>query len=118
MREYDALYQTLKHKQNVTAADKEKLETLFRQINSAKNIKSALFQDIAKHTIFFILLIPTLIFGGRRAKLSKDGSLYASGIIFFAFILSGAVIIGAIAGSLFFFACHSARQLVKPNSPD
>ncbi len=118
MREYDALYQSLKHKQNVSAEEKEKLEVLFKQINSAKNIKSALIQDITKHIVFFILLIPTLIFGGRHARLNKDGSLYASGIIFFTFILSGAVIIGAIAGSLFFFACHSARQQAKTSSPD
>jgi len=118
MQEYETLYQELKHKQNVSVADKQRLEQLFKKINSVENIKSAITQDIAKHTIFFILLIPTLIFGGRRAQLNKDASLYASGIIFFTFILSGAVIIGAIAGSLFFFACHSARQLPKINPPD
>lgn len=118
MQEYEILYQELKHKQDVTTADKERLEQLFKKINSVENIKSAITQDFAKHTIFFILLIPTLIFGGRHARLNKDCSLYASGIIFFAFILSGAVIIGAIAGSLFFFACHSARQLEKTKSTD
>ena len=118
MQEYKTLYQELKHKQNVTTADKERLEQLFKKINSVENIKSALTQDIVKHTLFFILLIPTLIFGGRHAQLNKDSSLYASGIIFFTFILSGAVIIGAIAGSLFFFACHSARQHSKLKQQD
>ncbi len=118
MQEYEILYQELKHKQNVTAADKERLERLFKKINSAENIKSAITQDAIKYTIFFILLIPTIIFGGRFARLDKDYSLFASGIIFLFFILSGAVIIGAIAGSLFFFSCHSTRQLAKTSSPD
>jgi len=118
MQEYESLYQELKHKQDVTTADRERLEQLFKEINSVENIKSAMTQDIVKHTIFFILLIPTLIFGGRHAHLNKDASLYASGIIFLSFILSGAVIIGAIAGSIFFFTCHSARQSAKTSPSD
>jgi len=117
MQEYETLYQELKHKQNVTTADKERLERLFKKINSAENIKAAIIQDAIKHTIFFILLIPSIIFGGRLARLDKDSSLYASGIIFLIFILSGTVIIGAIAGTLFFFTCHSSRKLAKTSSP-
>ena len=113
MQEYETHYQALQHKQSVTAADKEKLEQLFKKINSAENIKSALTQDITKYVIFFILFIPTLIISGRKARLNKDGNLYASGIIFLTFILSGSVIIGAIAGSIFFFTNHSASL---PNS--
>ena len=118
MQEYETLYHQLKQKQEVSSAEKERLEQLFKKINSAENIKSAITQDIGKHVIFFVLLIPALIFGGRYAKLDKDGSLYASGIIFLAFILSGAVIISAIAGTVFFFASHTARQSVKATSSD
>lgn len=118
MQAYDSLYQELKQKQDITAAEKKKLEGLFRQINSAKNIKSALTQDLIKHSIFFLILIPTLFFSGRRTQLSKDGSLFASGVIFLTFILSGAVIIGAISGCIFFFASHSARQSPQTSSSD
>ncbi len=118
MQEYESLYHQLKQKQEISSVEKERLEQLFKKINSAENIKTAITQDIIKHIIFFALFIPALIFGGRYAKLDKDTSLYASGIIFLAFIISGAVIISAIAGTVFFFASHAARQPVKATSPD
>ena len=109
MQQYESLYNELSHKTDVSAAERQELERLFREVNAADNIKAELTETITRYAIFFALIVPTVIFGTRLAKLGKDASLYAAGIIFVAFILAGNVIIGAIIGTLFFILAQSSK---------
>ncbi len=110
MQKYESLYQELSHKTEVSTTERQELERLFREINAEDNIKAELTETIIRYALFFALLVPTVIIGARYAKLNKDASLYAAGIIFVIFILAGAVIIGAIAGTLFFFVSQMAYR--------
>lgn len=113
MQEYESLHQTLSQKEVVTSEERLQLEKLFREINSEANIKTALKETVIRYTLFILMLVPAVIIGARVAKLNKDYSLYAAGIIFLAFILSGSVIIGALSATLFFFVCQLKLGKVK-----
>ncbi len=109
MQEYETLHQSLSQKEQVTTEERQQLEQLFRKINSEANIKAALKETLIRYSLFLIVLVPTVIIGARIANFKQDYNLYAAGIIFVAFILSGSVIIGAIMGTLFFIVSQSKK---------
>lgn len=110
LRQYELKYQELSHKSAVTEAERRELETLFRELNSAKNIKADLIGFGVKYSTLFLVLVPLTLYAAKWLRLEEGPMFATSGLIFLAFILSGLMVVGAIIGTLFFMASVAASK--------
>ncbi len=99
--EYEAKYNELKSKGEITKEDKDQLEVLFRALNSEKNIKNDLISIGIKYGLFFLLLIPLIIWVAKNINLENNGVIASSALIFLSFILAGLAVVGGIFAALF-----------------
>ncbi len=104
--EYEVKYNELKNKElnenkEITKQDKEELEVLFRALNSEQNIKDDLISIGIKYGLFFLLLIPLIIWAAKSINLENNGVIASSGLIFLSFILVGSAVIGGVFAALF-----------------
>lgn len=107
---YQQKYQELSNKIDVTKEEKLELDSLFKKLNSAENIKADLINFIVKYSTLFLVLVPLTIIAAKQLKL-EDGPMFAaSGLIFLAFIISGLMVTGAIIGSLFFIVSATCKK--------
>ncbi|HFC29570.1 MAG TPA: hypothetical protein ENJ44_00855 [Oceanospirillales bacterium] len=102
--EYEAKYNELKSKGEITKEDKDQLEVLFRTLNSEENIKNDLISIGIKYGLFFLLLIPLIIWAAKNINLENNGVIASSALIFLSFILVGLAVIGGIFAALFCIA--------------
>lgn len=110
LREYEQKYQELSAKPNVTEAEKQELDALFKELNSAKNIKADMIDFAIKYSTLFLALIPLTVHAAKQLRLEDSPMFAASGLIFLSFILAGLLVTGAILGSLFFIASVTYRK--------
>lgn len=113
LRQYEQKYQELSRRSEVTEAERRELERLFRELNSAKNIKSDLIGFGVRYGALFLALIPLTLYAAKWLKLEEGPMFATSGLIFLAFILSGLMVVGAIMGTLFFMASVAASKRVS-----
>lgn len=99
--EYEVKYHELINKAEVTKEDKDELEVLFRALNSEENIKNDLISIGIKYGIFFLLLIPAIIWAARNINLENNAVIASSGLIFLSFILVGSAVVGGVFAALF-----------------
>lgn len=115
--EYKVKYDELKSKElhggEITKEDKAQLEVLFRALNSEKNIKNDLISIGIKYGLFFLLLIPAIIWTARNINLENGAVIASSGLIFLSFILFVSVVIGGLFAALF---CVVGIAFKKPMS--
>ncbi len=109
--EYEAKYNELKSKSEITAADKKELDELFQQLNAKSNIKDDMIAIAVKYSLFLLLMIPLIIFVGRSINLSSTAIIASSGLIFLSFILAGLAVIGGLFATLFCISGISFRKL-------
>lgn len=98
---YEQFYAELQAKQQVTAADQQRLESLFRQLNAKDTIETELTEIVVRNGVFFLLMVPAVFLAARKLGLGKQQVLAVAGLMGVAFIIQGAVISGAFLAALF-----------------
>lgn len=101
MKQYQIHYQAVTNKPEVTMAEKQELDRLFREVNSSENIQAAMIDAVIRHTAFYLVLIPLVVWGGLKSRLGKEETLVAAGIVFLIFILAGSPVTGGVTAALF-----------------
>jgi len=104
MAAYQAKYEELNNKEQITEQDKQELDALFQRLNAMENIKADLIEVIIKYGLFFALFIPLTIWVARSIRLDTNHILIAAALIFTAFIVMKSVVSGAIFATTFVIA--------------
>lgn len=111
---YQQVYEQMHAKAELTEADKQQLETMFREINDGNNIKSAMIETAIRFGAFYLVLIPLTLWGAFKLTMSKEHVLVSAGLVFLVFILAGSPITGGITAALFVLFSLGRR----PREPD
>ncbi len=107
---YNELENKTKTNSEITKEDIDQLEVLFRALNSEKNIKDDLISIGIKYGIYFLLLIPLIIWAARNINLENNSVIASSGLIFLSFILFNSIVIGGVFAALFFVVAIAFKK--------
>lgn len=110
LRLYEAKYQELASKPSVTAEERQELDRLFKELNSAKNIRADLIDFAVKYAALFLVVVPLMIYAAKWLAFDDTPTMVASGLVFLIFILAGLMVSGAIFASVFFIASVTFRK--------
>lgn len=99
--EYQRMYQELSKQPEVSAQEKQRLDTLFRQINAKENVQRELLELIVRNGVFFLIVAPLAALTARRSRLDNNGVLAAAGLVFMVFIVAGQAVHGALYATVF-----------------
>lgn len=123
--EYQRLYQELSKQPEVSAQEKQRLDTLFRQINAKENVQRELLELIVRNGVFFLIVAPLAALTARRSRLDNNGVLAAAGLVFMAFIVAGQAVHGALYATVFVLfgivfrrSCDSLPEADRQPPPD
>jgi len=94
----------------ITEEERAELEAMFLQLNSAKNIETEMKEIVLGHGLFFLLMLPLAFFTAHKLTMNNNNVLASAALIGLAFIISGAVITGAILGAVFAVTGLSKNQ--------
>ncbi len=101
MVEYKALYAELVDAPEVTKEQKERLDALLLELNRADNIKKDQLGYLVMNVIFFLVMVPLVLWAARRSGFDDNAVLLSAALMFIPFIFVKFFITGAVLASAF-----------------
>lgn len=117
MQDYRNEYQMLSQQSEITSEEKQRLETLFKEINAEQNVKAELMEIIVRHALLFLVLAPLAAWSARASRLNNNRILAGAALIFAAYIIVGLVVVGALFASIFVLAGIVFRKAESTAQP-
>ncbi len=101
MLEYKALYAEMVDEPEVTKEQKERLDALLLELNKADNIKKDQLGYLAMNVVFFLVMVPLVLWAARHSGFDDNAVLLSAALMFVPFIFVNFFITGAVLASAF-----------------